>query len=265
MILLGYFLAVLVGISLGLIGSGGSILTVPILVYIMGINPVTATAYSLFIVGFTSLVGGIQNIISKNVDLKTAAIFGLPSITAVYLTRAYLLPTIPEEIWSFSSFILTKNMALMLLFAIVMISASLSMIKSDKRSEKQIAKKTKYNYPIILLEGLVVGGLTGLVGAGGGFLIIPALVILTRMPMKLAVGTSLLIIATKSLLGFAGDLQTNQTIDWKTLLIFTFLSIIGIFFGVLITKRVEGSKLKTGFGLFVLIMGIYIIVKELFF
>ncbi len=265
MIMLGYFLAILVGVSLGLIGSGGSILTVPILVYIMGINPVLATAYSLFIVGSTSLIGGIQNLKNKNADIKTVLIFGLPSIFAVYLTRAYLLPAIPEELWTLPSFALTKNIALMLLFAVVMIGSSLSMILPSPGKKSSKREILSYNYPLILTEGLLVGVLTGLVGAGGGFLIIPALVILAKMPMKLAIGTSLLSIAIKSLLGFAGDLQTNQAIDWKTLLIFTFLSIIGIFFGGLISQKVEGDKLKKGFGFFVLLMGIYIIAKELFF
>lgn len=265
MIILGYLLAILVGVSLGLIGSGGSILTVPILVYIMGINPILATAYSLFIVGSTSLIGGIQNLKNKNADIKTVLIFGLPSIFSVYLTRAYLLPAIPEELWVLPSFILTKNIGLMLLFAVVMIGSSLSMILPSP-AEKITSPKTRRNsYFLILAEGLLVGVLTGLVGAGGGFLIIPALVLLAGMPMKRAVGTSLLIIAAKSLLGFLGDLQANLTIDWKVLLVFTFFSIIGILIGIVLSKKINGEKLKSSFGYFVLIMGIYIIVNELFF
>lgn len=265
MIILGYLLAILVGVSLGLIGSGGSILTVPILVYIMGINPVLATAYSLFIVGSTSLIGGIQNLKNKNADVKTVLIFGLPSIFAVYLTRAYLLPAIPEDLWTFTSFTLTKNVALMLLFALVMIASSLSMILPSQETKSSKREIQRYNYLLILAEGLLVGVLTGLVGAGGGFLIIPALVLLAGMPMKRAVGTSLLIIAAKSLLGFLGDLQANLNIDWKVLMIFTFFSIIGILIGILLSKKINGEKLKSSFGYFVLAMGIYIIVNELFF
>ena len=126
---LGFALAILVGISLGLIGSGGSILTVPILVYVMAVEPVLATAYSLFIVGATSLVGGVQNALQKKVDFKTVLIFGVPSIVAVYLTRAYLLPLIPDVLLSVESFQLTKSIALMVLFSIVMIFASISMIR----------------------------------------------------------------------------------------------------------------------------------------
>lgn len=261
--IIGLFLAVLVGISLGLIGSGGSILTVPILVYILGIEPVLATAYSLFIVGSTALIGGIQSARQKMVDFKTVFIFGIPSIIAVYVTRMWLVPLIPNHIISVGSFVLTKPIALMLLFAIVMILASISMIKPSKKNTNEVENKTlKYNYPLILLEGSIVGILTGLVGAGGGFLIIPALVILARMPMKLAVGTSLFIIATKSLIGFIGDLQGSEIIDWILLLKFTGSAIVGIFVGIILSKKIPGEKLKTAFGWFVLVMAIYIIIKE---
>ena len=261
----GYVLAVIVGISLGLIGSGGSILTVPILVYVMAVNPVLATAYSLFIVGSTALVGGVQSAIQKRVDFKTVLIFGVPSIAAVYATRMWLVPFIPTELFSIGSQMITKSIALMLLFAVVMILASVSMIKPGKHKETDENAPRVYNYLMILLEGAVVGLLTGLVGAGGGFLIIPALVLLARMPMKLAVGTSLFIIAAKSLIGFIGDLQGSEIIDWKLLGIFTAFSIAGIFIGILLSKKIPGQKLKKGFGWFVLIMGIYIIFKELFF
>lgn len=267
MILLGYILALLVGISLGLIGSGGSILTVPILVYILGVDPILATAYSLFIVGTTSLVGGVQNALQKRVDFTTVLVFGIPSIAAVYLTRAYIMPFIPNHLFDLGSFEFTKPIALMVLFAIVMIMASISMIKPTKKSVETAVENQKmnYNYPMILLEGTVVGVLTGLVGAGGGFLIIPALVLLAKMPMKLAVGTSLFIIAAKSLIGFTGDLKNADQIDWTLLSVFTLLSVIGIFIGILLSKKIPGEKLKTAFGWFVLIMGIYIITKELFF
>ena len=264
--ILGFILAALVGISLGLIGSGGSILTVPILVYVMGVNPVLATAYSLFIVGSTALVGGIQNAILKKVDFKTVLIFGIPSIAAVYATRLWLVPLIPKEIFSIGNFVFTKSIALMLLFAVVMILASFSMIRSGKKkSGNDDNAAMHYNYPMILLEGAVVGVLTGLVGAGGGFLIIPALVLLARMPMKLAVGTSLFIIAAKSLIGFIGDLQGSEIIDWKLLGIFTAFAVGGIFLGIYLSKKIHGDKLKKAFGWFVLIMGIYIIIKEIFF
>jgi hypothetical protein len=264
MLVLGFVLAILVGVSLGLIGSGGSILTVPILVYVMGVDPVLATAYSLFIVGATALVGGIQNARDGRVDFKTALIFGIPSIIAVYITRAYLVPVIPESVFTLFDFEVTKPIFLMVIFAIVMVAASITMIKPQKNKQLGEEIPMSYNYPMILLEGSVVGVLTGLVGAGGGFLIIPALVLLAKMPMKKAVGTSLFIIAAKSLIGFTGDLKGSETIDWKLLLLFTTASVFGIILGILLAKKIPGEKLKTSFGWFVLVMGIYIIVKELF-
>lgn len=264
--ILGYVLATVVGISLGLIGSGGSILTVPILVYVLAVNPVLATAYSLFIVGSTALVGGVQSAIQKKVDFKTVLVFGIPSIAAVYATRMWLVPFIPAELFSICSLVITKSIALMLLFAVVMILASISMIRSGKKKEEGIEQAPiKYNYPMILLEGAVVGLLTGLVGAGGGFLIIPALVLLARMPMKLAVGTSLFIIAAKSLIGFIGDLQGSEVIDWRLLGSFTAFAVAGIFVGIWLSKKIAGEKLKKAFGWFVLVMGVYIIIKEIFF
>ena len=264
MLVLGFVLAILVGVSLGLIGSGGSILTVPILVYVMGVDPVLATAYSLFIVGATALVGGIQNARDGRVDFKTALIFGIPSIIAVYITRAYLVPVIPESVFTLFDFEVTKPIFLMVIFAIVMVAASITMIKPQKNRQLGEEIPMSYNYPMILLEGSVVGVLTGLVGAGGGFLIIPALVLLAKMPMKKAVGTSLFIIAAKSLIGFTGDLKGTEVIDWKLLLLFTTASVFGIVIGILLAKKIPGEKLKTSFGWFVLVMGIYIIVKELF-
>ena len=260
--IIGYSFAAMVGISLGLIGSGGSILTVPILVYIMGVEPVISTAYSLFIVGSTALVGSLQSALQKKVDFKTVLIFGLPSIAAVYATRLWLLPSIPREIATIGSLVITKPLAIMILFAVVMILASISMIRHGKKIKTEKNLPMQYNYPLILIEGAAVGILTGLVGAGGGFLIIPALVILAKMPMKLAVGTSLFIIAAKSLIGFIGDLQGDEIINWTLLAGFTFSSVIGIFIGNYLTKFTSGAKLKITFGWFVLGMGIYIIIKE---
>lgn len=262
--IIGLLLAALVGISLGLIGSGGSILTIPILVYVMGIEPVSATAYSLFIVGSTALVGGIFKASQKKVDFKTVLIFGMPSIITIYITRLWLVPFIPNHLFTIGSFTITKSIALMLLFATVMILASISMIKPSKISNNITDENVtlKYNYPMILLEGIIVGLLTGLVGAGGGFLIIPSLVIFAKMPIKLAIGTSLFIIATNSLIGFTGDLQGSQIIDWALLFKFTASAIVGIFIGIKLSKKIPGEKLKTSFGWFVLIMAIYIILKE---
>ncbi|MFK8271394.1 sulfite exporter TauE/SafE family protein [Capnocytophaga stomatis] len=263
--ILGYALATLIGISLGLVGSGGSILTLPILVYLMGVEPILATAYSLFIVGVTSLVGGIKNAFLKRVDFKSVFIFGVPSVLAVYFSRAFLLPLIPDVLFRIDSLVFTKSMGLMVLFAVVMILASVSMLRPRKKYQQEEETEIRYNYPMILLEGITVGVLTGLVGAGGGFLVIPALVLLAKMPIKLAVGTSLFIIAIKSILGFIGDLQNySEIIDWELLMIFSVLSVLGIFVGIFLSGKIDGTRLKSIFGWFVLVMGVYIFVKELF-
>lgn len=260
-LILGYFGALIVGLVLGLIGAGGSILTVPVLVYAVGINPVIATAYSLFVVGVTSLIGAIRNLRKKLVDVKTAIIFSIPAFIAVYLTRLYLVPAIPETLFSINELVITKNIFIMVFFALIMLLASFSMIR-NKKSDGEHTEEIKYNYPMIAIEGVLVGVLTGIVGAGGGFLIIPALVLLAKLPMKKAVGTSLLIIAVKSLIGFLGDVQ-NIEIEWGFLLAFTGVSIIGIFMGMYLSRFISGKKLKKGFGWFVLVMAIYIIYKEL--
>ena len=261
-VIIGFAAAILIGISLGLIGGGGSILTVPVLVYILGVNPVLATAYSLFVVGSTSLVGAATYMRKGLVNYKTALVFAVPSFIAVFLTRKFLVPALPDPLFTVGEAIITKNIGIMVFFALIMLAASYSMITAKKCVDCNEDEPVAFNFPMIALEGSVVGVITGIVGAGGGFLIIPALVLLAKLPMKMAVGTSLLIIAAKSLIGFLGDLST-QTIDWQMLLIFTGLSIVGIFIGSALSKKINEKVLKTGFGWFVLVMGIYIITKEL--
>lgn len=262
--IVGYIASLVIGISLGLIGGGGSILTVPVLVYLFRVQPVVATAYSLFIVGSTSLIGSFPKYKGGEINLKTAIIFGIPSIAAVYATRAFIVPAIPTEVFSLGSFVVTKSLLMMILFAVLMVLASVSMIRDKKKSVTEEIVEQKFNYPLILVEGVAVGMLTGLVGAGGGFLIIPALVLLSKLPMKQAVGTSLLIIAAKSLIGFTGDLGKAE-MNWTLLFSVTGLAIAGIFVGNILSKKVSADSLKRGFGWFVLVMGIYIIIKELFF
>jgi uncharacterized membrane protein YfcA len=262
--IIGYIASLIIGVSLGLIGGGGSILTVPVLVYLFHIDPVLATAYSLFIVGATSLVGVFPKYREGMVNMKTAIIFGIPSILSVYATRKWIVPAIPEQILNLGSFTLTKPLVIMLLFAILMTAASISMIRDKAAMDKEAVLEQQFNYPLIMLEGMLVGGLTGLVGAGGGFLIIPALVILSKLPMKQAVGTSLLIIAMKSLFGFLGDMS-HTVMDWRLLLSVTALAIIGLFIGNSFNRKINPTTLKKAFGWFVLVMGIYIIIKELFF
>ena len=255
----GYLGALVVGLVLGLVGGGGSILTVPILVYVLGYNPVIATAYSLFVVGSSSLVGTIQKMRKGFVDIKIGLAFSFPSFMAVYLSRRYLVPNLPETFISFSNLSLTKDMAIMIFFAFVMLLASISMIRT-KREEQQLLN-IKQPYYLTFIQGLVIGTVTGLIGAGGGFLYVPALVLWAKLPMKKAVGTSLIIVTINSLIGFTGDLQTIQ-VNWLFLLSFSAFTILGILLGVFLSKYISGKKLKKGFGWFTLIMAIYIIFKE---
>lgn len=262
--ILGYFLAALVGISLGLIGSGGSILMVPILVYIFAYSPVLATSYSLFIVGSTSLVGAFNNYRKGLVSIKTALLFGLSSVTTVFITRKLIMPRIPETLFSIGSFEVKHDMATMVLFAVLMLAASFAMIRESKKTTVAEINTTSADTIKLLLFGILVGLTTGFLGAGGGFLIIPALVLILKTPMKKAVGTSLLIIALNSLIGFTGDLN-NIAINWKFLIIISLIAVAGIFIGGAFAKKIPAQKLKKAFGWFVLMMGIYIIIKELFF
>ena len=262
--IIGYIASIFIGISLGLIGGGGSILTVPVLVYLFGIGAEMSTAYSLFIVGSTALVGGVRNASLGNVNYKTAVVFTIPAFIAVYATRAYLVPAIPDEIMTVGTYVLTKDIAIMVFFALVMLAASVSMIRNKREEEEDEDATPQFNIPAILLEGTLVGVLTGIVGAGGGFLIIPALVLFAKLPMKKAVGTSLLIIAAKSLIGFIGDVQRyGDQIDWTLLLTVTAIAVFGIFDGIYLNNFIDGKKLKKGFGFFVLLMAVYIIVKQL--
>lgn len=259
----GYACALIIGISLGLIGGGGSILAVPVLAYLFMVNEKVATAYSLFIVGTSALVGGIKQHLKGYVDWRTAVVFGVPAIIGVTLVRYYVIPALPDILFSINEFEFTRRMGMFGLFAVLMIPAAFSMLKERKEKIK-VYEKVKYNYSLILVEGLIVGAITGLIGAGGGFLIIPALVILANVKMKVAVSTSLIIIAFKSLLGFfLGDALTME-IDWQFLAIFTGLSLTGIFIGSYLSNFIDGNKLKKGFGYFIFVMAIFIFYMEFY-
>lgn len=256
--ILGYVGALFIGLVLGLTGGGGSILTVPILVYLISISPVTATAYSLFIVGTTSTFGAIQNYRKNLVDIKNGFIFAIPSFIAVYLTRKFIVPRIPEIIIE-SPILITKNTFLMLFFAVIMIFGALSVLKKKSQDPNNEEKR---NLILIGIQTFTIGIIIGLVGAGGGFLIIPSLILFAKLPMRKAVGTSLFIIAMNSLVGFIGDVQ-NLVIDWTFLLTFSAISVVGIFIGMYLTKYTNESQLKKIFAYFVLVMAAIILLKEM--
>lgn len=257
-----YLPALIIGILLGLMGGGGSILTVPVFVYLIGFNPVVATGYSLFVVGTTSLAGALTYARKKLLNVPIAVSFFIPSFIAVFLVRKYLLPAIPEDFFSVGSFEVTKNFSIMIFFALAMLGAAVSMIRRSDVAEEEVTE-AKVSYTLFFLQALLVGLITGIAGAGGGFLIVPALVLLAHLKMRLAVGTSLLIIAINSLIGFTGDLATLVDIDWIFLTVFSAISIAGIFIGSYLSGLISSQKLKKGFGWFILIMSIAIIIIEL--
>lgn len=258
----GYIAAILIGVSLGLLGGGGSILTIPVLVYLFGVDAVLATTYSLFIVGTSALLGSSNYYKQKLINFKTAIAFGIASTLSVILTRTYLLPNIPEIIFKTNAFTLTKPTFLMIGFATLMIFASYNMIK--KRNEPTSkTNQDKVNFFYVSTYGLLVGILTGMVGAGGGFIIVPALVNIMKTPIKKAIGTSLIIISINSFVGFVASVQ-HSNIQWQLLLSITAVAIIGTFIGGAISTKVNSKNLKPAFGWFVLIIGLYILLKEFF-
>ena len=259
----GLFLALLVGLVLGLIGSGGSILAVPIFTYFFLLDEKIATGYSLFVVGCAALTGSIKQYRGKKIDFRAAFVFGLPAIFSVTIMRSMVVPILPEVLLDFNGFILTRRMTILGLFAIVMIPAALAMIRSTKISQDSFSKN--YNYPLIIIEGLVIGSITGLVGAGGGFLIVPVLVILLKIDIKTAIGTSLLIVASKSLIGFfLGDVL-SMIIDWPFLISFTIVAGSGVFIGNYLNSLVDEKKLRLGFGYFILFMSVFILFQEIIY
>ena len=262
--LAGYISAAAIGLSLGLIGGGGSILTVPVLVYLFHVDPLPATTYSLFIVGMTSMFGAGAHLRLGNINWKVTAMFGVPSVISVTLVRGVVVPAIPATLLTVGGFTLTKSLALLLLFAVLMVASATKMLqRQDHGHPLHTVTDGSHNYWGIALKGLMVGAITGLIGAGGGFLIIPALVLMAGLPMKQAVGTSLTIITLNASVGFASSLEKMPTLDWSLLLALSAIAAAGILAGTAMSRRISNEKLKPAFGWFVLTVGTYIIVKEL--
>lgn len=258
--ILGYFFALIIGLIMGIIGGGGSILGVPIFVYLFEMNALTATTLSLFVVGVASAVGATGNAKKGNVDFKTALLFGIPSVLSVIFVRKIILPHLPDPLFSIGTFPIEKNLFILVLFAALMLISSIKMIVGNQKIE---TTNQSPQYPMLVTQGIAVGMITGMIGAGGGFLIVPALVMLLNLEMKKAIGTSMMIISMNSLLGFLSSQKTG--INWQFLLIFTSIAVIGMLIGIQLAKKIDGKKLKPIFGWFVLMMGIYIIIKEIFF
>ncbi|WP_440134085.1 sulfite exporter TauE/SafE family protein [Chitinophaga sancti] len=258
--LFGYISSLAIGISLGLIGGGGSILTMPVMVYLFGLAPITATSYSLFIVGSTSLVGAVRQYRQGAINIKMALLFATVSVLTVFLTRKYLLPSIPDHIGTIGHFPITSSWLTMVLFALIMQLSSFFMMRHHS---PQANPDARHMIPFGKLAGfgIGIGLISGLLGVGGGFLLIPSLVLLLGVPMKEAVGSSLLVIALNSLIGFLGNAQ-DIALDWSLLSMVTLLAIIGILTGTYLNRKIPAARLKKGFGWFVLAIGVYVLIRE---
>lgn len=257
MIIFGYFAATLMGLILGLIGAGGSILTVPILVYCFKISAFQATTYSLLIVGVTAFFGAISYQKKGLVDLKSALIFAVPAAFCVFLTRSFLIPNLPDFIFN-----IHKEDALMLGFALLMLAAAASMLRSKNSSQKNITKQ-KTNITKLIFGSGAIGSLTGLVGVGGGFLIVPTLINLFALDAKKAIGTSLVVIAANSFIGFKSDVIFGEKLDWSMLLSICLATLIGMIAGIYLSKKIDSSRLKKLFAYFVILVATLILIQNL--
>ncbi|MFM7661048.1 MAG: sulfite exporter TauE/SafE family protein [Bacteroidota bacterium] len=257
MLVLGYFLSILIGVSLGLMGGGGSILTVPLLVYFFDVDPLLATSYSLFIVGFTSLIGIPPYIRDRNINRQLVLSFGIPSVLAVFSTTYFLVPILPEK-FEFSTIVLKRDFILLLFFSLILIVSSFSMV-GKKNLE---IKETPFSSLKLLITGLVTGCLTGIIGIGGGFLIVPALVKASKIPIKKAIGTSLLIIVMNAFIGLLA-MRDYSKLDFELLISILFFALLGMILGVRLARKIDGNTLKVFFGWFILILAILILVSEM--
>ncbi|HRE58605.1 MAG TPA: sulfite exporter TauE/SafE family protein [Candidatus Kapabacteria bacterium] len=255
-----YILAIFMGFLLGMLGGGGSILTVPILVYVGNIPAQNATGYSLFIVGVTALIGSIINMRKSLVRTREGLVFAVPALLTMYAMRAGILPMIPETV-ILPLVSVEKATLIMIVFSIVMMIAGIRML----RQQIQQHTPSNLNYIHIIISGAIVGIVTGFVGAGGGFLIVPALVLLLRLPIREATATSLFVITLNSMVGFSGDIISGANFDWNIMGIFTAVSILGMIIGIKIATIINPQKIKTIFAWFIMVMSVFILTKELFF
>jgi uncharacterized protein len=255
----GYFFSILIGFSLGILGGGGSILTIPVLVYFFGIDPVIATTYSLFIVGLTAVSGSITNYRMNNVDYRTVVLFGTPSIAVLFIVRKWLVNLIPSTIFKSGDFIITKSMFIMIIFSALMLISGLSMIKATTYSPS----KEKQSFTKLIIQGCITGAVTGFIGIGGGFIIVPSLVLFAGLSMKKAIGTSLTIITINCIVGLVSNLTAAQSVNFVFLSTFSALAILGILAGTWATRFIPEKRLKPFFGWIILAMSVIVFLKVL--
>ena len=259
--IVGYAGAVLTGLILGLMGGGGALLSIPVLHYLFLIPADVATGYSLFLIGVTATSGAIQNIREKLVDYNALAYYGIPSAVTVYCVRRFLIPNLPDTIIHIYGYTLDKNHTILGLLCIVMFTLAYKMILVEPEIEQEHEVKESEIGKLIMYS-VLIGLFIGVVGAGGGFLMTPALIYIAHLSIKKAIGTSLLLVAGNSLIGFMGDIHSNQTMDWKFLFIFSSFSIVGVFVGIYLQQFIQAKKLKKMFGWFVLFIAVLMVLKE---
>lgn len=257
--IIGLILTIFIGLLVGLFGGGGSILTVPVLVYLFAIPATLSTTYSLALVSITSLIAATPHVLQKKLSFKKILQFGIPSMLSLYTVRAYILPSIPAT-FTLLGFEVEKNLFMMLFFSVLMLTSGLFMIKQKKNNPDCF--DCPYNHFVLMIAGLIEGIITGIVGAGGGFIIVPVLMIFGKLSLKQAVANSLFIIGVKSLIGFLGS-HDIFSIDFYFLVKILAIALAGMYLGILLNKKLDAKQLKPIFGYFVVVMGCIILIKEL--
>jgi uncharacterized membrane protein YfcA len=255
--LAGYCLSVLIGFSLGLIGGGGAILAIPVLVFFFDIDPEAATTYSLFIVGITAVSGSINHYRIRNIDYITVFLFGIPSVIMLFVMRRYLLKQIPPIIFQQGSLVISKSLFIMIVFSIVMLIAGLLMVKKKGYTPSV----ERLNLSRLVTVGCITGAITGFIGVGGGFIIVPSLVLFAGLPMKKAIGTSLTIITVNCIIGVLSNLDATASLDYFFLVSFSAFAIAGILLGTWMIKFIPDKKLKPILGWIILAMSVVVFIR----
>jgi len=260
---IGFLLSGFMGCTLGILGTGGAILTVPILVYFFQINPLLATSYSMVIVGCTAAIGALAYWRRGLINYSNALIFIVPMLSALLLTRHYLLPKIPEICWQTTHWTLTKDTLILELFACLMLVAGYLMYRAPTRTKAIIAPWQWHHFIKIILGCIGIGCLSGLLGAGGGFMIIPILVLVFMLPIKEAVGTSLTIIACNSLFGALSDAFAGIELNLPFLSHLVLTTSLGMLLGIYLGKYINGEPLKKVFSIGLICLGCLLIIQPI--
>lgn len=256
-----FLCAILIGLSLGILGAGGAILTIPVFVYVLHVNGLDAITCSLFVVCLTSLTTAIHYFRTKQIHLKAILSFGVPSLISVWFFRGWVLPAIPDPLFTLNHYVISKSSGLLIIFALLMFVVAKKMLATPV--VKTDAPDNKVNHSMsFILNGLFVGAITGLLGAGGGFLIVPALVLLLNLEFKIAVGSSLCIIFLNTAMGLLAKTELLYHLNWKLLSTFTLITIASSLYGTQIAHKYSSQKLKRLFGFVLIFVACFMLYEE---